>query len=126
VSFLGDMNIPPIGILVLILVIYVFLGCIMDTLALTLITLPIIFPLIISLNFDPVWFGILFTINVEMALITPPIGINVFIISGMAKDIPMYTIFRGVIPFLAAMVVCTAMVIAFPQVALFLPNTMIK
>jgi C4-dicarboxylate transporter DctM subunit len=126
VNFLGDVNIPPLGILVLILVIYVFLGCIMDTLALTLITLPIIFPLIISLNFDPVWFGILYTINVEMALVTPPIGINVFIISGMAKDIPMYTIFRGVLPFLVAMVVCTALVIAFPQIALFLPGTMIK
>jgi C4-dicarboxylate transporter DctM subunit len=126
VSFLGDINIPPLGILILILIIYIFLGCIMDTLALTLITLPIIFPLIISLNFDPVWFGILFTINVEMALITPPIGINVFIISGMAKEIPMYTIFRGVVPFIGAMVVCTALVIAFPQIALFLPGTMIK
>jgi C4-dicarboxylate transporter DctM subunit len=126
VSFISGMNLPPTGILVIILLIYVFLGCIMDTLAMTLITLPIIFPLILSLGFDPIWFGILFTINVEMALITPPIGINVFIISGMAKDIPMYTIFRGVLPFLGAMVACTALVIIFPHIALFLPGTMMR
>jgi C4-dicarboxylate transporter DctM subunit len=126
VTFLGGIELPSIAVLVIILIMYVFLGCIMDTLALTLITLPIIFPLILSLDFDPIWFGILFTINVEMALVTPPIGINVFIISGMAKDIPMYTIFRGVLPFIGAMVVCTALIIAFPQIALFLPGTMIK
>jgi C4-dicarboxylate transporter DctM subunit len=126
VSFIGGINLPPIGVLVIMLIIYVFLGCIMDSMALTLITLPIIFPLILSLGFDPIWFGVLFTINIEMALITPPIGINVFIISGMAKDIPMYTIFKGVLPFLVAMVVCTALVIAFPNIALFLPGTMIK
>jgi len=126
VTLLGGIELPPIAVLVIILIVYVFLGCIMDTLALTLITLPIIFPLILSLGFDPIWFGILFIINIEMALITPPIGINVFIISGMAKDIPMYTIFRGVLPFLVAMAVCTALVIAFPQIALFLPGTMIK
>jgi tripartite ATP-independent transporter DctM subunit len=126
VTFLGGIQLPSTVILVIILIVYVFLGCIMDTLALTLITLPIIFPLILSLGFDPIWFGILFTINVEMALVTPPIGINVFIISGMAKDIPMYTIFRGVLPFIGAMAVCTGLIIAFPQIALFLPGTMIK
>jgi len=126
VTFLGGIEMPPTAVLVLILIVYVFLGCIMDTLALTLITLPIIFPLILSLGFDPIWFGILFTINVEMALVTPPIGINVFIISGMAKDIPMYTIFRGVLPFIGAMAVCTGLIIAFPQIALFLPGTMMK
>lgn len=126
VTFLGGIEMPSTAVLVIILIVYVFLGCIMDTLAITLITLPIIFPLILSLGFDPIWFGILYTINVEMALVTPPIGINVFIISGMAKDIPMYTIFRGVLPFLVAMVVCTALVIAFPQIALFLPGTMVK
>jgi C4-dicarboxylate transporter DctM subunit len=126
VTFLGGIELPSVVILVIILIVYVFLGCIMDTLALTLITLPIIFPLILSLGFDPIWFGILFTINVEMALVTPPIGINVFIISGMAKGIPMYTIFRGVLPFIGAMAVCTGLIIAFPQIALFLPGTMIK
>lgn len=126
VTFIGGIQLPPIAVLVIILIIYVFLGCIMDTLALTLITLPIIFPLVLNLGFNPVWFGILFTLNVEMALITPPIGINVFIISGIARDIPMYTIFKGVLPFLGAMAVCTALVIAFPQIALFLPSTMIK
>ncbi len=124
VGFITDINLPPVAVLIIILFIYVLLGCIMDTMALTLITLPIVFPVVLNLGFDPILFGILYTINAEMALITPPLGMNVFIINGMTKDIPMYTIFRGVLPFVAALVVCTALVIIFPDIALFLPNTM--
>jgi len=85
---------------------------------------PIIFPTVIALGIDPIWFGVLTVIMMEMGLITPPIGMNVFIMSGVARDVPMYTIFRGVFPFVLAMAVCVAIVVAFPQIALFLPNAM--
>ena len=123
--FVGALPWPPMGILVAILVVYLILGCLMDTVAMTVLTLPIFLPLLISLNFDLVWFGVVFTIMCEMALITPPIGMNVFVISGVAKDVPMYDIFRGVIPFWVAMMICEALVVAFPQIALFLPNSMV-
>ena len=118
-------QLPPIGVLIIILFIWLILGCLMDTLAMQLLTLPIFLPIVGALGFDFVWFGILFVIMSEMALITPPIGMNVFVISGMVKDVPMYTIFRGILPFLLAMVLCLALLIVFPQIALFLPNIMI-
>jgi C4-dicarboxylate transporter DctM subunit len=126
VEFIQELAIPPVAVLVVILAVFVFLGCIMDTAALTFVVLPIVFPITLALNFNPVWFGILYVINSEMALITPPIGMNVFVVGGMAPDIPMYTIFKGVLPFVVAMAVCTALIIIFPQIALFLPSTMIK
>ena len=126
VEFIQDLAIPPVAVLVVILVVFIFLGCIMDAAALTFVVLPIVFPVVLALDFNPVWFGILYVINSEMALITPPIGMNVFVVGGMAKDVPMYTIFKGVLPFVVAMAMCTALIIAFPQIALFLPSTMIK
>jgi TRAP-type C4-dicarboxylate transport system permease large subunit len=78
------------------------------------------------MGFDPIWFGIIITLVMEMSLITPPVGVNVFIISGIAKDVPMYTIFRGIVPFFFAMLVCIIFLIFFPEIALFLPNTMVK
>jgi C4-dicarboxylate transporter DctM subunit len=96
----------------------------MDTMVLTLLTLPIVFPVVVNFGFNPILLGILYTINAEMALITSPLGMNVFIIHGMTKDIPKYTIFRSVFPFVIALIVCTALIIIFPDIALVLPNTM--
>jgi C4-dicarboxylate transporter DctM subunit len=124
--FVENSTLPPLGVLVCILVIYLVLGCLMDTMAMTVLTLPIFLPVLNSLGFDLVWFGIIFVIMCEMALVTPPIGMNVFVISGMIKNVPMYTIFRGIWPFLFGMVICLVLVIAFPQIALYLPNSMIK
>jgi TRAP-type C4-dicarboxylate transport system permease large subunit len=88
------------------------------------LTLPVVFPLIIKIGFDPIWFGVIVTLFIEMGLITPPVDVNVFVISGIAKDVPMYTIFRGAVPFFIAMVSCMITLIIFPQIALFLPQTM--
>jgi TRAP-type C4-dicarboxylate transport system permease large subunit len=96
----------------------------MEGLAIMVLTIPIVFPLILDLGFDPIWFGVIITLVMEMSLITPPVGINVFVISGIAKDVPMYTIFRGVLPFWVAMLVLIILLILFPQLALFLPQTM--
>lgn len=124
-SLVQSLALPPLGILVCILVVYLILGCLMDTMAMTVLTLPIFLPILHNLGFDLVWFGIIFVLMCEMALVTPPIGMNVFVISGMAKDVPMYTIFRGITPFLVAMLICLILVIAFPQIAMFLPTSMI-
>ena len=124
VKFVSGLNLSALGILILILFIYVILGCLMDANALTLITMPAVFPVVTGMGIDPILFGCLFVINMEMALVTPPIGMNVFVIAGMVKEVPMYTVFRGVWPFIVAMAVATALVIAFPQLALFIPNHM--
>lgn len=111
-------------ILMAILLIYIILGSIMDSLAMILLTIPIFYPLIVTLGFDPIWFGIIVVRVTEIGLITPPVGLNVFIMKGVAKDIPMSTIFRGITPFLIADLFHVALLIAVPQLSLFLPNLM--
>jgi len=111
-------------VLAILILFYIVLGCFMEGLAIMVLTIPIVFPLILDMGFDPIWFGVIITLVMEMSLITPPVGINVFIISGIAKDVPMYTIFRGVLPFWVAMLVLIILLILFPQLALFLPQTM--
>jgi C4-dicarboxylate transporter DctM subunit len=91
-----------------------------------LITIPVIMPALTHLGIDPIWFGILFIINQQMGLILPPVGMNVFVISGMVPDIPMYTIYKGIMPFAAAMFVCILLVMFFPQLALWLPGLMVR
>ncbi len=109
-------------ILLMILVVYLLLGCVMDSLSIVLITVPIFFPVVQAMGFDPIWFGIIMVRVVEIGMITPPVGINVFIIKGVAQDVPMHTIFKGIMPFLAMDVIHLALLISIPQIALFLPN----
>lgn len=120
------MGINRHAVLLLICLVYIVLGALMDGLAIMILTLPIVYPLVMELGFDPVWFGVVMTLLLEMGLITPPVGLNVFVISGVARDVPLYTIFRGVWPFFAAMVVCMLLLVAFPEIALYLPETMEK
>ncbi|OGO04226.1 MAG: C4-dicarboxylate ABC transporter permease [Chloroflexi bacterium RBG_13_54_9] len=107
-----------------ILVIYLFLGCLMDTIAMILLTVPIFLPLVSAYGFDPIWFGVIVTLMAEIGLITPPVGMNVFVISGIAKDVPMYSTFRAIGYLLIPMLILVVLLIAFPQIALFLPATM--
>jgi C4-dicarboxylate transporter, DctM subunit len=125
-EFVLTLGLAPMGVLAAILVIYVILGCIMDSFAMTVLTLPIFLPLLGNLGFDFIWFGVLFVVMVEMSGITPPVGMVVFVVAGMVKEVPMYTVFRGVLPFFITMVVFIVLLIFFPQIALFLPNTMIQ
>jgi C4-dicarboxylate transporter DctM subunit len=104
--------------------VYMVLGCLMEGLSIMVITLPIIYPLMMNLGFDPIWFGIVMTLFMEMSLITPPVGMNVFLISGVARNVPISIIFKGIFPFFLAMVVCLVLLILLPQIALFLPETM--
>jgi len=125
-NFVTALNFPALGVLVVILIIYAILGCIISTIPMILLTLPIFLPILNSLHIDLIWFGVLLTVMTEMAMITPPVGINVFVLAGMAKDVPMYTIFRGIFPFVLAMVLCLVILVAFPEISLFLPRTMIR
>ncbi len=109
-------------ILLMILAVYLLLGCVMDSLSIVLITVPIFFPVVQALGFDPIWFGIIMVRVVEIGMITPPVGINVFIIKGVAPDVPMHSIFKGIMPFLAADIIYLGILIALPEVALFLPK----
>jgi C4-dicarboxylate transporter DctM subunit len=123
-EFVGGLPLPPMGILVMVLVVFFFLGCFLDVAAMTVLTIPIFFPLITSLGFNPVWFGIVFVRMAEIAMITPPIGMNVYVIAGVAPDIPMQTIFKGIIPFLLADFCHIALLIFVPSLVLFLPGLM--
>lgn len=94
----------------------------MDALALITLTIPIFYPVVLALGFDPIWFGVIIVLVTEMGVITPPVGVNVYVIKGIAKDVPLETIFKGVLPFLGALLVAIGILMAFPQIATFLPD----
>jgi TRAP-type C4-dicarboxylate transport system permease large subunit len=121
---LGALGLGSLGSLMVILLAYVILGMFMDALSMLVVTIPIVFPIILSLGFDPIWFGVIAVIVIEMGMITPPVGINVFVVKGVAPNVPMGAIFAGVLPFWIAMFVALALIIAFPGIALTLPNSM--
>ncbi len=119
-------NLPPIGILCIIMLTFIILGTFLEGFAILVLTLPIVHPLILQLGYDPIWFGVLMVVVLEMGLISPPVGVNVFVVKAIADDVPMKEIFIGILPFWSAMFVCMVLLIMFPQIALFLPNTMIQ
>lgn len=119
----AGLDVPPMVIFAGIVVLYVILGMFLDIISAVILTIPVIFPLVISLGFDPIWFGVIVVVLVEMGLVTPPVGLDVFVLSG-AIDIPVSKIFRSVLPFLLAMIICIVLLAAFPQIVLWLPGTM--
>jgi C4-dicarboxylate transporter, DctM subunit len=123
-AFLVGLDFGAYGTLLLILALFIVAGCILDSMAMILLMVPIVFPVIVSLGFDPVWFGIVIVIVAELGLITPPVGINVYVINSIIRDIKLTTIFRGVMPFVFTDLIRLALLILFPALALFLPNTM--
>ncbi len=123
-DFISTLELPGIIILMGIILIYLALGCVMDCYAIMILTVPIIFPVIEALQFDPVWFGVIMVIVLEMGLITPPVGMNVFVLRTSAPEVPLTTIFKGIWPFLIAALVAIVLLIIFPQIALFLPSLM--
>jgi len=121
-NFVSALQIPPLGVVLVIMVIYFFLGMVLDTAGMMALTVPIFFPIVQALGVDPIWFGILVVRAMEVAMITPPIGITVYVMSGIAPDIPLSRIFKGIIPFVIADIFHIALLIAFPAIVLFLPN----
>ncbi|AXS42188.1 TRAP transporter large permease [Breoghania sp. L-A4] len=124
-EFLGQLDIGPYGVLLLILACYLVLGCFLEGFAMLVLTMPVFFPVITALGFDPIWFGVIVVLTLEMGLISPPIGVNVFIVKSVAKAVPLRDIFIGVMPFWLMMIVALLLLVIFPQIALYLPNTMI-
>jgi tripartite ATP-independent transporter DctM subunit len=117
-------NLPALGVLIVILIIYIILGCFLDSLSMMLITLPIFFPLIVKLGYDPIWFGILVTSVVEIGLITPPVGMNLFVIVSVAERMKFETVSAGVVPFLLADTARLILLVSFPIITLWLPKLM--
>jgi C4-dicarboxylate transporter DctM subunit len=123
-DFITGLALPRFVILAGVLAIYILLGCVMDCYAIMILTVPIIFPLIQAMQFDPIWFGVLMVIVLEVGLITPPVGLNVFVLKAAAPDVPLSTIFRGILPFLAAALLAITLLTLFPQIALLIPSMM--
>ncbi len=123
-AVLTGLGLGRYGVLILIMLLYLVLGCLMDALAMIILTVPIIFPVIISLGFDPIWFGVLIVMTVELGLIHPPVGMNIFVIKSVVEDVKISTIFYGVLPFIITDICRLAILIAFPIIALYLPSQM--
>lgn len=123
-EWVAQTNLPGFLIVSLIVLIYLIGGCFIDALALIMLTIPIFYPIILNLGYDPIWFGVIIVLVTQMGVITPPVGINVYVVQGVAKDIKLETIFLGSLPFLAALIFGTGMMIAWPQLILWLPKLM--
>jgi tripartite ATP-independent transporter DctM subunit len=123
---LAGLDVPRVVILILILSVYILLGTFLEGFSMLVLTLPIVFPIIKALGYDPIWFGVIMVIVLEMGLIDPPVGINVFVVKGLVPDVPMSEIFAGIVPFWFAMMVCIAVLIMFPEIATFIPDRMIR
>lgn len=123
-NYIGGLNVSKYLIIALMMAVYIFLGAIMDELPMIMLTVPIFLPIIDKLGFDVIWFGVFIILTMEMGAITPPVGLNCFIINGVAKDVPLATIYKGVLPFTITIIVGVILLTAFPNIALFLPNLM--
>jgi tripartite ATP-independent transporter DctM subunit len=115
---------PPITVMICILLFYVVLGMFMDAIGMLLLTLPVVYPAVIALGYDPIWFGIVVVKMAEICLITPPIGLNCFVVNGVRPDIPLTTVFRGILPFFLADVVTVGLFLSFPEIILWVPRLM--
>ncbi|MDX9986395.1 MAG: TRAP transporter large permease [Dehalococcoidales bacterium] len=121
-GWVGGLDLHPAAIMCIIILIYLVGGFFMDALAMITLTIPIIYPLVTALGFNPIWFGVIVVLVTEMGVITPPVGLNVYVIKSITEDVALETIFKGIFPFLAAILVAIGILLAFPQIATFLPN----
>jgi len=121
-DWVAGLPLPSMAVMGIIILMYLLGGCFMDALALITLTIPIIFPLVMSLGFDPIWFGVIIVLVTEIGVITPPVGVNVYVIKGIAEDVPLEIIFKGIMPFLVALIVAAVILVVFPQIATFLPS----
>ncbi|MEW6664004.1 MAG: TRAP transporter large permease [Thermodesulfobacteriota bacterium] len=126
IDWVNRLHLHPDIVMALIVLLYLVGGCLMETISLIVLTLPVLFPIVVAIGFDPIWFGVFTVVLGEAAVITPPVGINVFVVKGVAPDVHMYTIFRGIVPFLYAIMLCLIIIFVFPQVVTYLPNLMYK
>jgi len=124
VNYIASLQVSPYTIIFLFSIMFLLLGAVLDTFGMLILTLPLVFPICRNLGFDPVWFGIYMTVMMEIAMLTPPIGLNVFVMQRVAPEVPLFEIFRGVLPFVIICLILVVLIVAFPQLALWLPSTM--
>jgi len=124
-AWAGGLQVSPYMIHAIIVIIYLFLGCFLDAISMMVLTLPVIFPIILALGFDPIWFGVIAVLMMEAGLITPPMGLNIFTVAGVVKDVPVEEIFRGTLPFLLSIFAIVILITIFPKLAVFLPSMML-
>lgn len=125
-QWLAEISAGPVTTLALILLCYLVLGCFLEGLSMIVLTMPIFFPIVTGLGFDPIWYGVIIVIVLEMAMISPPVGVNVFIVRSIAPQVALAEIFLGVLPFWGAMILLVGLLILFPSIATFLPDTMMQ
>lgn len=123
-QMVSTLALPPFAIMGLIILVYLVGGCFIDALALIMLTVPIFFPVVTAMGFDPVWFGVIIVLVTQMGVITPPVGLNVYVVQSVATEVPLETIFKGAMPLLFAIILITVVLIFVPQLALFLPSFM--
>jgi tripartite ATP-independent transporter DctM subunit len=123
-DFCTGLPVPAVGIIIAIALLYAILGALMDDWAMMLIIVPTVYPTVVALGFDALWFGVITVIMMQMGMIMPPVGMNVFVMAGMVKDVPMFEIYSGVWPYVIAMAILVGLIIGFPEIALFLPRVM--
>ena len=121
---LANLPLPGWGIMLLVVAFYLVCGCFVDALALLMLTVPIFYPVVTGLGYDPIWFGVMIVVVTQMGVISPPVGVNVYVVSGTERDVPLHTVFRGALPFLGALVVAAIILTAWPSLTLFLPRLM--
>ena len=121
-DFVTRIAVPNVMILVIILVIYLFLGCLMPAIPMLILTVPIFYPVITAMGYDPIWFGVIMVLMFEMAVITPPMGINVLALQAVTEEVNVGVMFRGIFPFLGVMMLCVAILILLPEITLILPR----
>ncbi len=119
---LAALPLPGWSVMGLIILFYLLAGCFVDALGLILLTIPIFYPVVLELGYDPIWFGVIIVVVTQMGVVSPPVGVCVYVVSGIERDVPLQTIFRGAIPFLVALIIAAIILIAFPQICLFLPE----
>ncbi len=123
-NWVAHLPLPHGLVMGIIILIYLIGGCFIDALALILLTIPIFYPVVTMMGYNPIWFGVIIVLVTQMGVITPPVGVNVYVVSGIAKDVPLPTIFKGALPFLISLILCALILIPFPQIALWLPKLM--
>jgi len=121
-NWLSNLPLPGAMIVFLVIIFYLLAGCFVDALALVLLTIPIFYPVIVELGYDPIWFGVVIVVVTQMGVISPPVGVNVYVVGGIERDIPLSTIFKGSMPFLFTLIVAAVLLTLFPQISLFLPG----
>ena len=121
-TWVSTLPLPAFGVMILICLCYLIGGCFIDAMALIMLTIPIIYPVVLHLNYDPIWFGVVIVLISQIAVVTPPVGVNVYVIKGIAPEVPIASIFRGTFPFIVAMVILLVGIICFPNLVLWFPN----